>query len=109
MDGGLCKRRLIISNFRVGSWYLHDEIVNGTPAHEGLGEISWDFYEDRTTKVNNWLTKTNDIVGKFQPIQWEGGNHRQVIEFADVIFYLQREVQLLTESAASSYKEKANG
>ena len=84
-------RRLIISNFRVGSWYLHDEIVNGTPSHEGLGEISCDFYEDRTTKVNNWLTKTNDIVGKFHPIQWEGGNHRQVIEFADVIFYLQRE------------------
>ena len=75
-------RRLIISNFRVGSWYLHDEIVNGEPSHEGLGEISCDFYEDRTTKVNNWLTKTNDIVGKFHPIQWEGGDHRQVIEFA---------------------------
>ena len=26
LDGGLCMRRLIISNFRVGSWYLHDEI-----------------------------------------------------------------------------------
>ena len=83
-------RRLIISNFRVGSWYLHETIVNAESC-EGLGEISCDFYEDRTTKVNNWLTKTNDIVGKFHPIQWEGGNHKQVIEFADVIFYLQRE------------------
>ena len=85
-------RRLIISNFRVGSWYLHEKIVNNkSGACEGLGEISCDFYEDRTTKVNNWLTKQNDIVGKFHPIQWEGGDHRQVIEFADVIFYLQRE------------------
>ena len=44
-------RRLIISNFRVGSWYLHDEIVNGTPSHEGLGEISCDFSFNTTYKT----------------------------------------------------------
>lgn len=96
---------LIISNFRVGSWMLHDRWVRDGCL--GLGEIADDRYSERDTVLSHWLSHEGDMVTILHPIQWYGGDYDKVIKDADKITYLQRENTLQqTVSYAIASKEK---
>ena len=57
---------LVISNFRVGSWWVHD--MQASRGNEPVGELLSNFYQNRDEKIQKWKD-TADVVGKLHPIQ----------------------------------------
>ena len=102
---------LIISNFRTGSWYLHDTYVK--EGYMPLGEIGSNLHNDRKIKIEKFKTRLN-VVGKLHPNQLESNNLNdcyRLCEIADEIVYIQRKdtrQQVISFAVAMTQFDKQN-
>ena len=91
-------KTLIVSNFRVGSWSLHDQYVK--KGYMPLGEIGSNLDNDRKNKIEKFKKRSN-VVGKLHPNQMQEQklfvqenilrSCYRLCELADELIYLQRE------------------
>jgi hypothetical protein len=83
-------KTLIISNFRTGSWYVHDSYID--KGFMPLREIGNNTENDRENKIKKFKERSN-VVGILHPSQMKQGitSCLRLCEIADEIIYLQRQ------------------
>jgi|TARA_Y100000022_G_C13056559_1_gene286900 hypothetical protein len=83
-------KTLIVSNFRTGSWFVHDSFMK--EGYMPLGEISNNTNNDRESKIKKFKERSK-VVGILHPTQMKQSVRSclRICEIADNIIYVQRE------------------
>lgn len=83
-------KKLIIGNFRTGSWFLHDSFIE--KGFMPLGELGNNTLNDSKNKISKF-NKRSKVVGILHPSQMQNSTTTclRLCEIADEIIYLQRQ------------------